>query len=146
MKETERGFNDEGRIVELLDIQNMPNCRHSLRVKTLIEFLMKRFGNPPYWDAIALSSCDFKRDLLLLESRLWVHSGILTGYSEGALYTSEWAMLNLKPQMRQLNLRFWCRCDCANDEFWDVMSKSTKIFTLLYEQYTHPTLTSPKSL
>ncbi|MBW4543260.1 MAG: hypothetical protein KME25_02250 [Symplocastrum torsivum CPER-KK1] len=54
MKETERGFNDEGRIVELSDIQNMPNCRHSLRVKTLIEFLMKRFGNPPYWDAIAL--------------------------------------------------------------------------------------------
>jgi DNA-binding transcriptional LysR family regulator len=32
----------------------MPNRRHSLRVKTFIEFLMKRFCNPPYWDAIAL--------------------------------------------------------------------------------------------
>jgi DNA-binding transcriptional LysR family regulator len=33
----------------------MPNRRHSLRVKTFIEFLMKRLGNPSYWDAIALS-------------------------------------------------------------------------------------------
>ncbi len=31
----------------------MPNRRHSLRVKTFIEFLMKRFGNPTDRDAIA---------------------------------------------------------------------------------------------
>ncbi len=28
----------------------LPNRRHSLRVKTFIDFLIKRFGNPPYWE------------------------------------------------------------------------------------------------
>ncbi|MGI8500766.1 MAG: LysR family transcriptional regulator [Hassallia sp.] len=29
----------------------LPNRRHSVRVKTLIDFLIKRFGDPPYWEA-----------------------------------------------------------------------------------------------
>jgi DNA-binding transcriptional LysR family regulator len=29
----------------------LSNRRHSLRVKTFIDFLIKRFGNPPYWEA-----------------------------------------------------------------------------------------------
>ncbi len=28
----------------------LPNRRYSLRVKTFIDFLVKRFGNPPYWE------------------------------------------------------------------------------------------------
>ncbi len=28
-----------------------PNRRHSVRVKTFIDFLLERFGNPPYWEA-----------------------------------------------------------------------------------------------
>lgn len=28
----------------------LPNRRYSLRVKTFIDFLIKRFGNPPYWE------------------------------------------------------------------------------------------------
>jgi len=28
----------------------LPNRRHSLRVKTFIDFLVKRFGSPPYWE------------------------------------------------------------------------------------------------
>ncbi|BAZ13143.1 transcriptional regulatory protein LysR family [Calothrix sp. NIES-4071] len=32
----------------------LPNRRHSLRVKTFIDFLIKRFGNPPYWEETTL--------------------------------------------------------------------------------------------
>ena len=32
----------------------LPNRRYSLRVKTFIDFLMKRFGNPPYWEEAML--------------------------------------------------------------------------------------------
>ncbi len=32
----------------------LPYRKHSLRGKTFIDFLMKRLGNPPYWDAISL--------------------------------------------------------------------------------------------
>lgn len=30
----------------------LPNRRHSLRVKTFIDFLVERFGNPAYWEAV----------------------------------------------------------------------------------------------
>lgn len=29
---------------------HLPNRRYSLRVKTFIDFLIKQFGNPPYWE------------------------------------------------------------------------------------------------
>lgn len=32
----------------------LPNRRNSLRVKTFIDFLIKRFGNPPYWEETML--------------------------------------------------------------------------------------------
>jgi DNA-binding transcriptional LysR family regulator len=32
----------------------LPNRRYSLRVKTFIDFLIKRFGNPPYWEEAAI--------------------------------------------------------------------------------------------
>ncbi|GET36736.1 LysR family transcriptional regulator [Microseira wollei] len=32
----------------------LPNRRYSLRVKTFIDFLVKRFGNPPYWEETAI--------------------------------------------------------------------------------------------
>ncbi|WP_373524986.1 substrate binding domain-containing protein, partial [Nostoc sp.] len=32
----------------------LPNRRNSLRVKAFIDFLIKRFGNPPYWEETTL--------------------------------------------------------------------------------------------
>ncbi len=32
----------------------LPNRQNSLRVKTFIDFLIKRFGNPPYWEETTL--------------------------------------------------------------------------------------------
>jgi DNA-binding transcriptional LysR family regulator len=33
----------------------LSNRRHSLRVKAFIDFLVKRFGSPPYWEDVAIS-------------------------------------------------------------------------------------------